>query len=93
MLTPIGFIKNLFQSKKDDEFKEIFKSIDKNLDEFNLQVKELSDILNNISDRLSDRLNRDEIIITNFGKEIHRLTWEIVELENRVRRMEEKYGY
>jgi archaellum component FlaC len=85
---PIGFIENLFK-KKDDEFEEILKSINKNLDEFILQVKELSSILNNIS----DRLNRDEIIITNFGKEIHRLTWEIVELENRVRRLEEKYGY
>jgi len=86
---PIGFIENLFKNKKDDEFEEIFKSINKKLDEFILQVKELNNILNNIY----DRLDRNEIIITNFGKEIHRLTWEIVEIENKVRRLEEKYGY
>jgi archaellum component FlaC len=86
---PIGFIKNLFKNKKDDEFEENFKFINKKLDEFILLVKELTNIFNNIS----NRLNRNEIIITNFGKEIHRLTWEIVELENRVRRLEEKYGY
>jgi len=89
MLMPIGFIENLFKNKKDDEFEEIFKSINKKLDEFILQVKELNNILNNIY----DRLDRNEIIITNFGKEIHRLTWEIVEIENKVRRLEEKYGY
>ena len=89
MLMPIGFIENLFKNKKDDEFEEIFKSINKKLDEFILQVKELNNILNNIY----DRSDRNEIIITNFGKEIHRLTWEIVEIENKVRRLEEKYGY
>jgi peptidoglycan hydrolase CwlO-like protein len=86
---PIGFIKSLFQKKSDTELEEIFDSINKKLDVIIPQVKELGDIVRNIS----ERLNRDELIISNFGKEIHRLTWEIVEIENRIRRLEEKYGY
>jgi uncharacterized protein YaaN involved in tellurite resistance len=86
---PIGFIKDLFQKKNDTELEKIFKSINKNLDELILKLKEMNDIFKN----MFERLNKDELIITNFGKEIHRLTWEIVELENRLRRLEEEYGY
>jgi chromosome segregation ATPase len=86
---PIGFIKDLFQKKNDTELEEIFKSINKNLDELILKLKEMNDIFKN----MSERLNKDELIITNFGNEIHRLTWEIIELENRIRRLEEKYGF